>query len=77
MPTYNFRNKETEEITERFFKVSEMEQFLKDNPNQEITHQSPPAIGDPVRLGVRKADGEFRSLLKHIKSQHIRSNINY
>ena len=39
MPTYEFKDKETGEIEELFMKLSEKDQFLKDNPNlkQQIT----------------------------------------
>ena len=33
MPTYEFKDKETGETQEVFLKLSEKDQFLKDNPN--------------------------------------------
>ena len=32
MPIYEFKNKETGEIEEHMMRISEQEQFLKDNP---------------------------------------------
>ena len=32
MPTYDFKNKETGEVTERIMKMSELDDFKKNNP---------------------------------------------
>lgn len=78
MPIYNFKNKSTEEVTERFMSISAMEQFLVDNPDMEIYHASAPAIGDTVRMGMKKTPESFRSLLKNISKRAGRgSKINY
>lgn len=78
MPIYNFKNKDTEEITERFMSISSMEQFLLDNPNMELYYASAPAIGDTVRMGLKKTPESFRHLLKNISKRAGRgSKINY
>ena len=66
MPIYNFKNKETGEITERFISIAAMEQLLVDEPLLEIHLSSAPAIGDTVRLGLKKTPQSFRQLLKQI-----------
>lgn len=78
MPLYNFHNKDTGEVTEQFMSISSMEQYLVDNPNVEIHHSGAPAIGDTVRLGLKKTPESFRHLLKNIsKRAGRRSTVNY
>jgi hypothetical protein len=78
MPIYNFHNKDTGEITERFMSIASMEQFLVENPHMEIHYSAPPAIGDTVRMGMKKTPESFRHLLKNIsKRAGRRSTVNY
>lgn len=71
MPTYTFINKDTrEEITE-YMSISELDKFLKKNKHLEQVIGAP-AIGDTVRLGLKKPDNAFRDHLKEIKKKHSR-----
>lgn len=76
MPTYSFRNKETNEVFDKFMKMSERDQFLLDNPNLESV------IGAPMTVTSvdMKPDNGFRDVLKEIRSKHdqrfTRSTIN-
>jgi hypothetical protein len=76
MPTYNFRHRETGEITEKFFSISAREEYLKDNPQLESILLAAPSLGDPVRLGLRKPDNGFREVLSKAKEAHPLGNIN-
>ncbi len=76
MPTYNFRNRETGEITEKFFSLTLREEYLKDNPQLESIILGAPSIGDPIRLGIRKPDDGFREVLAKAKEAHPKGNIN-
>lgn len=80
MPTYCFRNKVTNEYHEEFMSISAQDQYLKDNPNLEVSITGAPSFGDPVRLGLKKPDSSFRDVLKEIKGKHdakyTRSTIN-
>jgi len=76
MPTYDFRHKETGEIIEKVMKISERDDFLRDNPQYESVILGAPSIGDPVRLGVRKPDSGFREVLQKAKAAHPLGNIN-
>ena len=67
MPIYTFRNKETGDESDHLLKISEYDQFKADNPHLERVINSAPSLGDPMRLGVRRTDDNFNSLLKHIK----------
>ena len=67
MPIYTFRNEETGEVIESHMKISEREDFLKENPNMKQIITTAPSIGDPHRMGISKTPDSFNSLLKHIK----------
>jgi len=66
MPTYNFLNKETQEVTEVMLRISELDKYKADNPQLEQCHITAVAIGDPVQLGVRRQNGDFREIMQHI-----------
>jgi hypothetical protein len=72
MPTYIFRNTETDEVSEIFLKLAEREEYLKSNPHlvQVIT---PPAF---KYNNAGKPDDSFRDVLKKIKSEHPRGDVN-
>ena len=77
MPTYSFRNNETQEIFDQFFtSSSKKDEFLVENPHLQQIHTSGLPIGDPFRLGRRKPDDAFRDKLKDLKRSHLRSTIN-
>jgi len=68
MPTYNFRNDKTGEEFEIQMRISELDEYKKNNPNlTQFLVKAPATVYDSVSLGVRKTDNEFNSLLKHIK----------
>jgi hypothetical protein len=74
MPTYTFRNKETGETYDEIMSMSRRETYLEENPQIEQIIGSP-AIGDPVRLGVRTIDDGFREVLSKIHNNNYRSNL--
>ena len=76
MPTYTFKNKNTQEVVEERMSISAMETYLAENPDWEMYYGTPPAIGDSVRLGLRKTPQSFRELLGHMKKKNLRSTIN-
>ncbi len=77
MPTYDFRNKNTGEVFEKFMSISAREQYLTDNVDIE------PVIGAVASIDAtfnKKPDNGFRDVLKEIRSHHdkrfTRSTIN-
>jgi hypothetical protein len=67
MPTYDFQNKVTGEVVEKMMKMTEKDEWLAANPDwQQIHTGGSAAIGDPVRLGIRKHDNGFREVLQKI-----------
>ena len=67
MPTYEFRNKQTGEVTEHFFKGWESKDaFLAENPQYEQTMTKAPAfVGDHISV-VSKKDSGFKEVLQKI-----------
>jgi len=78
MPLYTFKNTKTEEIFEKRLRLSEYDQFLKDNPEVKrhfLPNES--SIVSGVSIGTKlKPDSAFREKLKGIKDAHRGSNIN-
>lgn len=68
MPTYEFRNKETGEVTEEFFKSwAGKDEYLAANPHLEQTMTRPPAVvGDHVTI---KKDTGFKEVLQKINER--------
>ena len=67
MPTYSFRNTKTEEVFDKFMKMSEKDQYLIDNPDFESIIGAPAAIDGTMN---RKPDQGFRDILRNIKKKH-------
>ncbi len=76
MPSYTFKNIETDEIFDSIMSMAERETFLTDNPNITQLVGRPPSIGDPIRLGIRKPDDGFRDVLRNVQHHHKKDNIN-
>lgn len=70
MPSYSFRNDETNEEFDMTLSLSEREAFLQNNPNITQIIKRAPSIGDSVRLGLRKPDDGFRDVLRNVKDHH-------
>ena len=74
MPTYEFRNKQTGEVTEAFMSMSSREQYLTDNPHLEQTMTSAPAFtGDHITI---KKDTGFKEVLQRIHEKTPGSQLN-
>lgn len=75
MPKYIFENIQTGETYEDFMTISSMETLLAENPH---IRQVPgaPQIVSGVSAGNNKPDSGFRDLLKTIKKNNPKSNIN-
>ena len=75
MPLYDFKNKDTGEVFEKFMSISAKEEYIKDNPNIESMLGMNPLI-DPVRLGIHKADNGFKEVLQRIHEKTPGSTLN-
>ena len=76
MPNYRIINKKTKKIKEIFMGISEMEQYEKDHPNEEVLC-SAPLIHPGGDLGLRSArpDSYFTDRIKEIKKANPRNTI--
>ena len=74
MPTYTYRNINTGEVFDKMMKIADREQFLLDNPDLESIIGAP-AMGDSVRLGIRRPDNGFREVLSKISDANYKSNL--
>lgn len=74
MPIYTFKNKETGEVFDKLISLSDRENYLRDNPQLEQMLGAT-AIGDSVRLGIRKPDDGFREVLSKIHAANYKSNL--
>lgn len=74
MPTYTFLNTDTQEEFDIFLSMNQLDVYKKKNPNLQ-TVIGAPAIGDPVRLGVRTIDNGFREVLSKIHNSQPKSNL--
>lgn len=75
MPLYDFRNKLTGEIIEKSMKISEREQFLRDNPNLEQVILSAPQVNaDPLSNNQHRRG--FKEVLNKIHSGTAGSTLN-
>ena len=75
MPLYDFKNKDTGEVFEKFMSISSKEEYLKENPNIEPILSSNMMI-DPFRLGIRKSDQGFKEVLQRIHEKTPGSQLN-
>ena len=75
MPLYDFRNKDTGEVFEKFMSISAKEEYLKENPNIE-SMLGMNALIDPVRLGIRRPDQGFKEVLQKIHEKTPGSQLN-
>lgn len=65
MPIYDFRNKDSGEITERMMSISACEQFLAENPEYELVVTAPAVISGMPMSGP-KTDSGFKDVLSRI-----------
>lgn len=75
MPTYTFRDKNTDEIFDKIMSWDARQKYLEENSNLEVV-MGAPAMGDSVRLGIRKNDDGFREVLSKISKANYKSNLN-
>lgn len=75
MPTYNFTNKKTGETKTEFLWISEVETYLKENPEWEVSPPDTSATVDPWRMGRAKPAEGFREILRAVKKKYKGSTV--
>lgn len=71
MPTYDFLNTNTNKMEELFMSISEMEQYVKENPHIQIAPAAP-AIVSGVNI-EQKMDTGWKETLQKISEAHPNS----
>lgn len=74
MPTYTFRDSNTGEVFDKLMSWSSRQEYLQNNPHLEPIIGAP-AMGDPVRLGIRGTDSGFKEVLSKIANSNYKSNL--
>lgn len=74
MPVYEFRNKDTQEVTEVVLKISEYDDFIENNPNLERYYSSAPGLTSGHKTARQLAGTEWNDHLKRIKKSSGRAN---
>ena len=73
MPTYEFRNKQTGDVTEHIMRISERDQFILENPQLEQTITVAPAFaGDHISV---KRDTGFKEVLQKGVEHCLRGDV--
>ena len=67
MPTNTLEDKETGEVFDKLMKISEKEQYLKDNPNLKPVLTAPNFVGDHI---VKRMDGRMKEVFSKIADAH-------
>ena len=70
MPTYDFRDTNTQEEFTKLMSIAAKEEYLAANPHIQQLMTGFLGIGDPVRLGLKKPDASFRDVLKNVKANN-------
>jgi len=74
MPTYQFKDSETEEVHSRFMKYEEKLQYLKDNPNLQSIIGTP-LIVSGVGEKIKGVSNLHRDVISEIKKNHPKNTI--
>ena len=75
MPTYDFENTKTGEVTTEMMSIAELDEFKKNNPHMEQFLTRAPAIsGGIVGMGRMKNDDGWREMQSRIAEAHPQSN---
>ena len=76
MPTYTFKNRETNEENTEYLSISERDAYVRQHPELEQLPPTSVNISDPILIGRVKPGGAFRERLTDIKKAHHGSVVN-
>jgi hypothetical protein len=74
MPIYEFKNNETDEVTEVTMRISEYDDFLESNPHLTRYYSGVPSLVTGSTSALRTAGDGWKDHLNRIKSGSGRSN---
>ena len=70
MPSYEFRDTETGELSTVFLKISEYDDYKINNPHLERYHGTPPKLIAGLDSSGGKLPEGFKDKLREIKAKH-------
>lgn len=75
MPTYSFINIETGEIFESFLKMSDRDQFLRDNPHVQAVITAPAIVSGVSSSSQNRVPDGFKEVLSKVAEAHPNSSV--
>ena len=74
MPVYEFKDPSTEEIIEKVLRISEYDDFVKDNPHLVRYYSTAPGLTSGHKTARQLAGSEWNNHLERIKKGAGRNN---
>lgn len=74
MPLYQFKNKETNEVIDKFLRLSERDQWMKENPDYDSYMGSAPGLISANKSALSMAGDGWNDALNRIKKGAGESN---
>jgi len=74
MPIYEFKDNETNEVHDVMLKISEYDQYIKDNPNMTRVYTKAPALTSGHKSARQLAGSDWNDHLKRIKAGAGKNN---
>lgn len=75
MPTYRVKDTNTNEEYDLVKGISEMDEYLKENPHLKRVPIKAGGIVDAIRIGVTKHSGDFKEVMETIHEKSPGSNL--
>jgi predicted RND superfamily exporter protein len=75
MPTYEFLNKETGEEFEVLMKISEREEYLKNNPHIQPILTAPSIVSGVSTSNANRVPDGFKEVLSKVAEKHPTSKV--
>ena len=75
MPTYDFENTKTGEVTTEFMSIAELDNFKKNNPHMKQLVSKINIVSGVMGMGRMKTDGGWKDMLNRIGNAHPGSKV--
>jgi len=75
MPTYDFENTKTGEVTTEMMSIAELDEFKKNNPHMKQLISKVNIVSGVMGMGKMKTDGGWKDMLSRIGDAHPGSKV--
>jgi len=75
VPTYDFENTKTGEVTTEMMSIAELDEFKKNNPHMKQLISKVNIVGGVMGMGRMKTDGGWKDMLSRIGDAHPGSKV--